>query len=314
MGKILILLFFVFVLSACASDPAVRLRMATGGAAGTYYPLGRAMAGVIFLNTDININVMTSGASADNIRQIAAGTADLAIAQNDVMSYAFHGSGIWAGREPVTNLATLMSLYPETIQIVVRADSDIFSVSELAGRRVSIGDEGSGVEANALQILDVHGLTSRDISALNMGFSASADAMRDRLIDAFFVTSATPNAAVLQLAEEAELRLLPISESVLRLLKSRYPFYTVITMDYKDYPWLPEPVDTVAVKATLITSIDMYECVAYDIVSTLIINQEYIPHPRAVNLTPYNAVQSVSVEFHPGARRFFEQIGALEQR
>lgn len=312
-GLALFLITAVLWLAGCTESDDVRLYMVTGGIAGTYFPLGNAMAEVIYETTGIHITVMASGASADNIRQIAAGNAQIAIVQNDVMSYAFHGTGIWAGYEPVTSLATLISMYPETVQIIVAADSGIYSVSDLAGRRVSVGDVGSGVEANALQILDIHGLMRDDIYVVNMGFSGSADAMRDLQLDAFFVTSAAPNAAVMQLSEDMDLRILSMSDSVIRLLMSRYPFYTRNMLDNNHYPWLTEPVNTVAVRATLISTAYMCDQVAYDIVRTLIENQADIEHSRGAYITLQNAVQSISVDFHPGARRFFESRGAFDE-
>ena len=309
-----LLLCVVMVLAACGGGGGeTRLIMATGGTAGTYYPFGGVMAGVINANTDMQVTVNASGASADNIRQISNGDAHLALAQNDVMYYAFNGVGIWPADERVTNLATLMSLYPETVQVVVEAASDIHSIEDLAGRRVSVGDMGSGVEANATQVLAAHGLTMNDITVLNLGFGGSADAMRDGLLDAFFVTSAAPNTAVMELATSRDLRILPIADDRAAALIADYPFYVRVTLDSSDYSWLSTPVNTLAVQATLITSTDLDEQLAYDIVRALIENQADIlaGHARGADISAHNAVQSISVDCHPGARRFFEEIGVL---
>ncbi|MCL2398915.1 MAG: TAXI family TRAP transporter solute-binding subunit [Defluviitaleaceae bacterium] len=310
---ILLLAFSVVLLLSACEDQGVRLNMATGGVTGTYYPFGGAMAAVINANTDISITVMASGASADNIRQIAAGDAHIAIAQNDVMHYTFTGTGIWEGHTPVTTLTTLMSLYPETVQIIVLEDSGIYSVEDLRGRRVSIGDMGSGVEANAMQILDVHGLSTADISVINLGFGPSADAMRDGQLDAFFVTAATPNSAIMELSIARNLRLLSMSDSMIQALMARHPFYTRVTVTEADgYTFVTEPVNTVAVQATLVASTNLDEQVAYDIVRALIERQADIGHARGAYINPHNAVQSISVDFHPGARRFFQEIGVLD--
>jgi len=314
---IALLLCFSLVLTACGDDdngtPQVRLLMATGGTAGTYYPFGGAMAAVISNHTNANVTIIASGASADNIQQIGMGDAHLALAQNDVMYYAFNGVGIWSETAPVTNMATLMTLYPETIQIVVEADSGIYTVADLAGRRVSIGAPGSGVEANATQILAAYGISRDDITEQNLGFGPSADAMRDGLIDAFFVTAATPNTAIMELSTARDLRILPIGNAAATSLMADYPFYIRMVVDSSDYSWLDAPVYTLAVQATLIASLDMDEQLAYDIVKALIENAAEVEagHSRGADISPYNAVQSISVNFHPGARRFFEEIGAL---
>lgn len=313
--SIALVICLALTFTACGDGDGgdVRLIMATGGVAGTYYPLGGAMATVINNHTDANVTIIATGASADNIQQIGAGDAHLALAQNDVMYYAFHGVGIWSEQPPVTNLATLMTLYPETIQIIVEADSGIYSVEDLAGRRVSIGALGSGVEANATQVLAAHGISRDDITEHNLGFGPSADAMRDGLIDAFFVTAATPNTAVMELSIARDLRILPIDEARANALIAEYPFYVRVVIDSNDYSWLDAPVHSLAVQATLITSLDMDDQLAYDIVRTLIDNAGEVEagHARGADIRIENAVQSISVPFHPGAQRFFESRGAI---
>ena len=293
--------------------PMTRLIMATGGVAGTYYPLGGAMAAVINNITNLQINANASGASVDNMGQLFLGDADIALAQNDIISYALNGTEIWevAGRQPVTNLATLMTLYPETIQIIVEAGSGIYSVDDLVGRRVSVGDIGSGTEANAMQILNAHGITSADFTVINLGFGPSSEAMRDGNIDAAFITAATPNPAVLDLSTARDLRILPLSDAAIRTLMNTYAFYAPITVTNADYEFVTDPVQTVAVQATLVTTMDLDEQVAYDIVRALIENAGSVGHARGAYITPENAVRYLSAPLHPGAERFFREIGAI---
>ena len=314
-------IFLVLILAALLLVPAcetdtdeVRLIMVTGGVAGTYFPFGGVMAGVINENSDnIQIAANASGASADNLQQIGAGDAHLAIAQNDVMYYAFTGTSIWAERDIVTNFGTLMSLYPESVQIVVRADSGIYTVQDIIGRRVSVGDVGSGVEANTWQVLTAHGITAADINVVNAPFAASADLMRDGQLDAFFLTTAAPNTAVMELSVAHDLRLLSIDNDIQLALMRDYPFYVQVVLDQNDYSFLTGPVYTVAVQATLLASLDVDEQVAYDIVRILIDYRDEVArgHIRGYDIDINYAVQSVSVDFHPGARRFFESRGVL---
>lgn len=308
----LVLMFTVLTFAACGGDTG-RFIMATGGVAGTYYPLGGVMAGVINANTDLEITPVASGASADNLRQLGEGFAHIAIVQNDVMAYAYYGIETWADDDAVTNITTLMSLYPETVQVVVLADSDIYSVEDLAGQRVSVGAVGSGVEANAKQVLAAHGLSFNDITVTNLGFAESADAMRDLNLDAFFVTAATPNTAVSELATARDLRLLNLADDKIGELMERHPFYVRVTVTDADYTWITEPVNTVAVQATLIATSDLDDTAAYQIVQTMIDHADEVEagHARGAYFTLENAVQSISVDFHPGARKFFEERGAL---
>jgi len=296
--------------------PTTALHLGTGGTAGTYYPLGGVFALVISDRTNINMTITATGASADNIQQLALGHIDVALAQNDVMNYAFTGTGIWVDNPAgiIDNLATLMTLYPETVQIVVDAGSGIYSVEDLAGARVSIGATGSGVEANAMHVLGAHGITRDDISVFNLNFADSAGAVRDNLIDAFFVTAATPNVAVMELATARDLRILSIADDRIDALMAAYPFYGRVTITTDDYAWLEEPVQTLAVQATLVTTTDLPEQVAYDIVRALIEGQADVQagHARGADISPENAVYAVSVPFHPGAERFFREIGVLD--
>jgi TRAP transporter TAXI family solute receptor len=327
---LILMLFMLIAAMVCACTPAsgpapgnqpvtpappstVRLTMATGGTSGTYYPYGGALALAIDAATGyIKINVNATGASAENVQQIGSGQAQLAIVQNDVMDYAYNGTNTWTS-DPVTNMATLMSLYPEVCQLIVSADSGIASVADLAGKRISTGDIGSGVEANAIQILEAYGLTVNDIKAEHLGFGPSADAMKDKQIDGFFATSGVPNTAVLELSTSRDIRIVSIDDDKIDGLIAKYPFYAKVAITNTDYSFLPTSINTVAVQATLIASPDMNEQVAYDIVKAIIESKESImvAHAKGAFIDPVYAVQGVSVDFHPGARKYFEEIGVL---
>jgi len=295
--------------------PTTALILGTGGTAGTYYPLGGVFALVVSDRTNVNMTITATGASADNLQQLALGHIDVALAQNDVMNYAFTGTGIWVDNPAgvIDSLRTLMTLYPETVQIVVDAGSGIYSVDDLAGARVSIGAVGSGVEANAMHVLGAHGITRDDINVFNLNFADSAGAMRDNMIDAFFVTAATPNVAVMELATARDLRILSIADERIDALMASYPFYGRVTITSDCYSFLTEPVQTLAVQATLVTTTDLPDQVAYDIVRALIEGQADVQagHARGADISPENAVYAVSVPFHPGAERFFRELGVL---
>jgi hypothetical protein len=204
-----------------------------------------------------------------------------------------------------------MSLYPETIHVIVRADSDIQSIGDLAGKRVSTGDVGSGVEANALQVLGVHGISFSDINRVSLPFGGSADAMRDGQLDAFFVTSAAPNSAVLELATNNALRILPIAQDKIDELMNTYKFYRPIEVTADHYGFLSQAVPTVAVQATLVASTDMSDAAAYHIVKSILENASQIAHIRGAYITPANAILYTSIPFHPGAEAYFKEIGVL---
>ena len=143
------------------------LVLATGGTSGTYYPFGGAIADI--WNTKIeNMNVMTqaTGASVENLRLISKGDAQFATVQNDVMDYAYHGTDMFDGQK-LPNLASIGTLYSEVVQIVASKTSEIKSIADLRGKRVSVGSAGSGVEFNAKQILKGYGLTFDDMQNIS---------------------------------------------------------------------------------------------------------------------------------------------------
>ena len=319
--RIISALLAVFMLStlvlavSCGNDSGgagreVRLNFATGGVAGTYYPFGGAIAHMLNDNTNLRITVNSTGASAANIQLIGEGDADIAIVQNDVLSFAYNGTDIWL-TPPVTNIATLMSLYPETVHVIVPADSDIHSVADLAGRRVSIGSAGSGVTANATHVLAAYGLSINDITVNNLGFADSANAMRDRTLDAFFVTSAAPNAAVTELSQSRDLRVLSFTQTAIDSILRDHPYYIQVALNSSDYPFLTETIQVLAVQATLVASTDLDEQVAYTIVKTIIENRTDIGHVRHEDISLQNAAASISIPLHPGAERFLRESGAL---
>jgi len=260
----------------------------------------------------IKVVVNATGASVENIQQIGGGLADLAIVQNDVLSYAYNGTNTWTD-PPVKNITTLMTLYPEVCQLIVSADSGIESIADLKGKRVSIGDVGSGVDANAIQILEAYGLTEDDLRVQQLGFGPSADAMKAKSLDAFFVTSGVPNTAVLDLSTALDIRVIGLDDDKIADLIAKYPFYTKISITAHDYSFLPQTINTVAVQATLVASPDLDEQVAHDIVKAIIESKESImvAHAKGAFIDPQHAVQGLSVALHPGAKRYFEEIGVL---
>ena len=312
---LVITLSLLLLLGACGGGGAqqIRLIMATGGTGGTYYPFGGVLAGVINNNTDLQVTPNASGASADNLRQIAAGDAHIAFAQNDVSYYAFTATEIWSEIEPIEGLRTLMALHPEPVQIVVFADSGIYSVEDLAGRRVSIGDVGSGAAVNAVQILNAHGLTLDDFSVFNLGAGPSANAMQDGSIDAFFFTAIAPTAAIMELATRRDIRLVSIDNARIEMLTSNYVFYARKILTSENYTFITEPVQTVTVHAQLVVLDSMDEQVAYDIVQAIMENRDSVieGHRAGTYIQPEHSATNVSVPLHPGAARFFRETGVI---
>jgi TRAP transporter TAXI family solute receptor len=310
-GLLALVLFLSFGMIACKGKTE-QVRMATGGSTGTYYAFGSALGQILSEKTKITVTVQSTGASKANIQLIEAGEVELAIVQNDVMDYAWNGKDLFNG-ETITSFATIAALYAEVCQIVVNPAAGIQTVADLKGKNVSVGDAGSGVEFNARQILEVYGITFEDISKQNLSFSASADALRDNKIDAFFCVAGSPTPAIIDLSTSREVLLLEIDDAHVSRLVDRYPFYTKFPVPAGSYRGQTSDVQTVAVKATLIASSKVSEDTVYRLTKALFENKAQIEaaHAKGKELSSYYAVEGISVDFHPGAAKYLREIGAI---
>lgn len=293
------------------ADKPQFLSMLTGGTSGTYYPLGGELANIITQETGIQTDVQSSNASADNILALRDGDAELAFVQTDVMSYAVEGINAFEEHGKVDNVLAIGSLYPETVQIVTLADSDINSVEDLKGKKVSVGAPGSGTYINAEQILEAHDMTMDDIKAQNLDFGESTGGLQDGNIDAAFITAGTPTGAVEGLSATNPVKIIPIEQDKIDALVEKYPYYANDTIPAGTYG-LEEDVNTVAVMAMLAVVDDLSEDVVYDITKAIYDNTDKITHAKSEFIKLENALNGIGVDLHPGAEKYFKEAGILE--
>ncbi|MGM7719672.1 TAXI family TRAP transporter solute-binding subunit [Metabacillus sp. Hm71] len=284
------------------------LSLLTGGTGGTYYPLGGQIGKIISDNTDAQITPQTSGASAENMDTLRAGEAELAFSQTDIAAYAIEGKEMFEG-DPIDNIQAIGSLYPETVQLVTTADSGIKSVEDLKGKAVSVGAPGSGAYINAMQILEIHGLTVDDIKAQNLSFDESTDGIQSGTIDAAFVTAGTPTGAVEALSAQNDVVIVPLEDDKIQSLIEKYPYYSEETIASGTYN-IKSDVKTVAVKAMLVVSKDLDENLVYEMTKALYDNTDKITHAKGEFITTETALEGLGkMELHPGAAKYFEEKG-----
>ncbi|MCL2480293.1 MAG: TAXI family TRAP transporter solute-binding subunit [Spirochaetaceae bacterium] len=309
---VMLILLLTFGIVACKGK-AEQVRLATGGSAGTYYAYGSAVAQILNEKTKITVSVQSTGASRANIQLIDAGEVEMAIVQNDVMDYAWRGVDLFNGQK-INSFSTMAALYAEVCQIVASPASGIKTLADIKGKRVSVGDAGSGVEFNARQILESYGITFDDIQKQNLGFNASADALRDNKIDAFFCVAGAPTPAIVDLATNREIVILEVDKTHADQLMRKYPFYTRFPVPAGSYKGQNADVMTVAVKATFIVSNKLSEETVYKLTKALFENKATIEaaHAKGLELSPSYAVDGISVPFHSGAAKYFKEIGALK--
>lgn len=286
------------------------LSIATGGTSGTYYPIGGAMAKVIsdeVANT--NASAQSTGASVTNTRLVSKKEVQLAIVQNDIASYAFNGANKFKNK-PVKNMRGIATLYPEIIQIVVREGTGIENIKDLAGKKVAVGAPGSGVEANAKQILANFDLTYDDIEEDFLSFSEAASRLKDKQIDAAFLTAGVPTAAVMDIAATQDIKLLNFTQQQIDNLNSQYPFLTGVEVPAGTYSGQDNKVTTVALKATLVTLESMDQKLVYEITKAIFENRQQLieRHSRAEDITLETAQDGMTIPLHPGAKQYFDEV------
>ena len=306
-----LLLVAAIMLASCSKNAKKDYILATGGTGGTYYPFGGAIANI--WNTKVenmNVTAQATGASAENLRLINKGEAEYAIVQNDVMDYAYNGTDLFAG-EKLANIMTIGTLYPEVVQIAVSKDSGIKSIADFKGKRISVGDAGSGVEFNAKQIMEGYGLTFDDIKKSNLSFKESAEGIQNGTLDGCFVTAGVPNAALQELAFTAGLTLVPVDGDAAKKICEKYGYYTQTTIPGGTYKGTDDDTPALAIKATLAVSSKLDDQTVYEMTKALFENLDELAtaHAKGKEVSAKAAVTGVSVPFHPGAKKYFKEIG-----
>jgi TRAP transporter TAXI family solute receptor len=296
-----------------ASAGEVKMILATGGTAGTYYPFGGAMA-KIWNNKvpGVNVTAQATGASAENVRLVNKQEAELALVQSDTIDFAYNAKE--AFKEKLTKMRAIAVLYPEVIQIVVRGDSKINSFADLKGAKIGVGAPGSGTEANFRQFLDVYGMSKEDVRAQYLSFAESAEQFKDKHIDAFIVVAGIPNAAIMDVAVLQSIRILGIPDDKTAQLTRKYPFLSPVVIPATTYKNMPGDVKTVAVNAVLIASSDVKDDIVYGMTKALFESQAELSasHAKGKELNIKMAVSGVSIPFHPGAVKYYKEKGAMK--
>lgn len=295
--------------STAGSAAKQSLTLGTGGTTGTYYAVGGVMSTVLGDKLSLSsLTVTSTGASKANIQLIDDGEADLAIVQNDVMYYANTGTDLFEAEGKYDTFSAVCGMYDETVQLIT-TNANIKSVEDLKGKTVCVGDAGSGTEFNAKQVLDVYGLSFDDIKVVNASFGDSTDSLKDGKIDAAFIVAGAPTTAVVDLSTSADVYIIDIDDEHSSKLMEDYPFYTKTTIPAGTYDGQEEDAQTVSVRATLIASNELSEDVVYELVKAMFDNKDALiaGHEKFNNLKLEEATAGISVPFHAGAVKYFQE-------
>lgn len=285
------------------------ITIATGGTAGTYFPLGGAFADIWQNNIEgVNSSTQSTGASVANVNLLKEDKVDVIFVQNDIAYYAANGTEMFKDNK-YDDIKGLACLYPETIQIVTLEGKGIHSIEDLKGKKVAVGAAGSGAEANARQILESAGITYDDINAQYLSFAEAANNLKDGNVDAAFLTAGFPTAAVQDIAAQKKVVLVPVEDAFADKLIEKYPFYTKTVIPANTYNGQTEDIKGISVMSMLAVSSDLDEDTVYNMLKTMYDNPERIKaaHTAGQFITRESGQQGMSITLHPGAEKYFNE-------
>ncbi len=300
------------MMAAALPASAQQLSIATGGTGGVYYPIGGGFAEMINNHIEgAQATAEVTGASVENMGLIMRGDADMALALADTVYQAYTGTGDFEGRQ-IENTRALASVYPNAVQLVTLAESDIQSIADLAGKRVSVGAPGSGTELNARALLEANGVSYEDFTPQRLNFNETADAIRDGDIDAGFWSVGPPTSSILNLAATRDIRLISLSDEEIANAQEEEAVFAPYELAAGMYDGMDEAVQTIGIPNVLVVNADMDEELAYQLTQLLFENTDELiaVHPAANDTTIEFTMNSTPVPLHPGALRYFEEVGA----
>lgn len=300
-----------FALLAAPAAAQMQLSIATGGTGGVYYPMGGGLAEIINNHIEgYSAAAEVTGASVANMGLIATGDADLAIGLADTVAQAQTGTGRFEGQQ-LEMIRGIASMYANMVQIVTLEGSGITSLADLVGKRVSIGAPGSGTEVNAQQILEANGITYDDIEEQRLNFNETADALANGDIDAGFWSVGAPTSSILNLATTQSIHIIELSDAEMEAALGANPIFARTMLADGIYDGVGA-TSVLGVPNVLTASSEMDEELAYQITRAMFENIADLQavHPAANQTTVEFTLSATPIPLHPGAIRYYEEIGA----
>lgn len=301
------LLALTLVLGLAACGGGTKLTFTTGNDQGTYYSFGTVLAGQISDKTDTKVTAVAGKGSKANIEALDLGDAQLGFVQSDVMAYAYNGTNTFAESGKIDGFSTVAALYMEQVQIVT-LDPSIKTVADLAGKTVSVGESGSGVYFNAIDVLGAYGLTLDDITPTYQSFGDSTEALQDGKIDAGFIVAGAPTSAISSLAATRDVYIVELDDEHINTLVETSPYYSKNVIPAAAYD-LEKDATTVAVGAVIIAQDDCDENAVYDVVRGIFDSIDTLGHDKKNELSLDFAASVTAVPYHPGAAKYFAEQG-----
>ncbi len=290
---------------------------AGGTMGGSFYLIMAKLAGLVrrdFPQYQINVEVTASG---DNYRLLASRKSDFSIGVIAGFWEAYTGAGLYKGQK-FTELRGLVAGADMPFHIWVRSDSPIKSVADFKGKILSLGVPGSiGAATIGPAILEAYGLSKNDVSTRHLGLAASCDSLRDGNIVGVGMNAGVPLAAFIELSTAKPMRLIPLDRDRIQALSKKFPYLYESIIKAKSYPHQNQDILTVSTRCGIMTNADLPEELAYATVKTIMTREKEFStaHPTAKDFAdPQTVLQGMILPVHPGAIRYFKEIGIWDKR
>ena len=290
----------------------------TGGVTGVYYPTGGAICRLV--NKDrkthgIRCSVESTGGSVYNLNTIRAGELDMGIAQSDWQYHAYHGTSKFAEQGPNKQLRAVFSVHPEPFTVVARADAGIKTFADLKGKRVNVGNPGSGQRGTMEVVMEAMGWTMSDFALVSeLKAAEQSAALCDNKVDAIIYTVGHPNASIKEATTTCDSVVVPVTGPVIDKLIADNSYYRAATIPGGMYRGNDQDIQTFGVGATFVSSEAVPADIIYQVVRAVFENLDDFKrlHPAFANLDPKQMVKDgLSAPLHDGAKRYYREAGLL---
>ena len=280
--------------------------IATGGASGPYNIIATTLGEIYNKTYGVNSKTQTTGASVENINLMNQNKVEMAFVMSDVLSDALAGTNSFKNK--IENVQQMAALYPNYVQVVTSKRSGIKTLEDLRGKRVAVGAQNSGVEVNARNILNGHGITYDDIKVDYLGYAEAADALKGGKLDAAFLTSGLPNASLMELEQGFDLQMVSIlPENIEKIAKDKSYF---IALEIPDNTYgNTEAIPTAAIMNALIIRSDLSEDDGYKLTKTFFENLDNLrnSHQAMKDVSLEQAQKGLVAPLHPGAQKYYAE-------
>ena len=304
-------------LGGCKAKKTSFVTIGTGGVTGIYYPTGGAISRMVnkkFDEYQIKATVESTSGSVFNVNAVLNGDLEFGVVQSDRHFQAYNGLAEWSKSGKQTDLRSVFSVHPESITLIASERSGIREIKDLKGKKINLGNPGSGQLQNSRDVLKAAGLTEEGLSAEYVKAVEAPGLLQDERLDAFFYTVGHPNGNIKEAtAGRIKVFIVPIKGQDVDNMLEQHPYYAKSTIPHSFYPYAlnTEDIETIGVKATFVTSKKVDEDIIYAVTKEVFENLEEFKslHPAYQVLTKENMLKGLSAPIHKGALRYYKEAG-----